>query len=810
MSNPQTDDNRWSMFSRRAAWSAGCVGFAIAFGAVAASFQGGASASRAWTIVGADLADGSGAALRAANVRIVGDRIVAVGSVTPQPGDTIVDGKGLVVAPGFIDIHNHSASGLATNPAAESQVAQGITTIVVGPDGDSPWPIGEYLAERRRDPAAVNVAVFVGHATVRRLVMQDDFKRPARTDEIARMALLVDQGMREGAAGLSSGLEYEVGSYSETQELIELSKVVARYGGVYMSHIRDEADKALDALREAIAIGEGAHVAVQISHIKLGTLGVWRKSADAIALIEAARTRGVDVTADAYPYNAWSSTITVLVPDKRYDYPPSVERALADVGGAANVLITRHAAHPEYEFRTLDAVAKDQKKTPVALFIQIVKEGGAGVVCTSMVDEDIRAFYRRPWVMVASDGGIAVRHPRGAGTFPRVLGRYVRDEQWLTLPEAIRKMTMAPAARMRLEGRGRIEVGAVADVVLFNAKTVVDRSTFTDPAVLPTGVEKVFVGGELVWNAGNAEKPAGARPGKVLMSGHTPADTDTGAYRLVPNWAQLPAGLQLGEVPGMTIDASGRVFAFHRAEPPIVELDAAGRVLKAWGEKMFVWPHGIRVDRNGFLWITDGRARNGIGQQVFKFTRDGQLVMTLGTKGVSGDGPDTFNSPTDVAVAPNGDIFVSDGHVNSRIVKFSKDGTFIKAWGKRGDGPGEFNVPHTIFFDSRGRLLVGDRANRRIQIFDQDGRFLDQWTQFGSPSGIFIAPDDTLYVVDYNDKMALFVGSAKDGSIRSRSEQVLAEGVAVDAQGSIYVGETVTGHLGDTVTGHAIKKLIKK
>ena len=189
-------------------------------------------------------------------------------------------------------------------------------------------------------------------------------------------------------------------------------------------------------------------------------------------------------------------------------------------------------------------------------------------------------------------------------------------------------------------------------------------------------------------------------------------------------------------------------------------------MLKTWGENMFVWPHGIRVDRDGFLWITDGRARNGIGQQVFKFTRDGQLLMTLGKKGVSGDGPDTFNSPTDVAVAPNGDIFVSDGHVNSRIVKFSKDGTFIKAWGKRGDGPGEFNVPHTIFFDSRGRLLVGDRSNRRIQIFDQDGTFLDQWTQFGSPSGIFIAPDDTLYVVDYNDKMALFVGSAKDGSIR--------------------------------------------
>ena len=648
---------------------------------------------------------------------------------------------------------------------------------------------------------------FVGHATVRRQVMKDDFKRAARADEIARMALLVDQGMREGAVGLSSGLEYEVGGYAETSELVELAKVVARYGGVYMSHIRDEADKTFDALKEAIAIGEGAHVAVQISHIKLGTVGVWRKSADAIALIEAARKRGVDVTADAYPYNAWQSTITVLVPNKRYDDPSSVEKALADVGGAKNVLIVRHAAHPAYEFKTLDAIAADQKRTAVEEFIQIVKDGGATVVCTSMVDEDIRAFYRQPWVMVGSDGGLANRHPRGAGTFPRVLGRYVRDQQWLTLPEAIRKMTSAPAARLRLEGRGQIKAGAIADVVLFNAKTIVDRSTFTDPAVLPTGVEKVFVAGELVWDVG---KPVAARPGRVLMSGHTPVDTDAGSYRLVPNWGQLPAGIQLGEVPGMTIDAAGRIFSFNRAEPPIIEFDASGTVLKTWGEKMFVWPHGIRVDRNGFLWITDGRARDGIGQQVFKYTREGQLVMTLGKKGVSGNGPDTFNSPTDVAVAPNGDIFVSDGHVNSRIVKFSKDGTFIKAWGKRGDGPGEFNVPHTIFFDSRGRLLVGDRSNRRIQIFDQDGTFLDQWTQFGSPSGIFIAPDDTLYVVDYNDKMALFVGSAKDGSIRYRSEQVLAEGVAADAQGSIYVGETVIGHLGDTITGHAVKKLVKR
>src|SRR4051812_20998778 len=271
------------------------------------------NAGRGTIVVGADVADGTGAPLRRASVRFVDGRIAAVGNLTPQPTDTVIEANGLILAPGFIDIHNHSASGLSTDPAAETQIAQGITTLVVGPDGDSPWPIGDYLNERRSAPSAVNVASFMGHATVRRLVMKDDYKRAARPEEIARMALFVDQAMREGATGLSSGLEYEVGGYAETTELIELAKVVARYGGIYMSHIRDEADKSFDALKEAIAIGEGAHVAVQISHIKLGTVGVWHKAAEAIALIEAARKRGVDVTADAYPYNAWQSTITVLV-----------------------------------------------------------------------------------------------------------------------------------------------------------------------------------------------------------------------------------------------------------------------------------------------------------------------------------------------------------------------------------------------------------------------------------------------------------------------------------------------------------------
>jgi sugar lactone lactonase YvrE len=282
------------------------------------------------------------------------------------------------------------------------------------------------------------------------------------------------------------------------------------------------------------------------------------------------------------------------------------------------------------------------------------------------------------------------------------------------------------------------------------------------------------------------------------------------SYRAVSGWGHLAPPLQWGEVPNVAIDRTGTVFVFTRTEPPVIELNAAGRVLKTWGQHMFVWPHGIRFDRDGNLWITDGRAADGNGQLVYKFSGDGsRVLMTLGTKGVSGDGPHEFNGVSDVAIAQNGDIFVADGHVNSRIVKFSRDGTFIKTWGKKGAGPGEFNLPHSIVFDSRGRLLVADRSNKRIQLFDQDGTFLEEWKQFGEASGLFILPDDTLYVTDWQEKKAIFIGSAKDGSIRERIEGLtLAEGLAVDRDGSIYAAETLPGRIGDMVTGSTVRKLV--
>lgn len=493
------------------------VGFRLL---VASALLLGASKSRGDTecllITGARLADGSGEALKSADVEVCGDRITRIGSLRRKPGDRELRADGLVLAPGFIDIHNHSTSGLAEEPLAASQISQGITTLVLGADGSSPWPIADYLRERRESAAAVNVALLVGHATVRRLVLDKDYKREATEGETSRMAAFVEQGMQEGAVGLSSGLEYEVGSYSATEELVELARAAARKGGFYMSHIRDEADKSLEAFAEAVAIGERAAIPVQISHIKLGTVGVWGKTAEVRAIVEGARRRGAEVTADAYPYTAWHSNMEVLVPNKRYDDPASVAEALADVGGGKNITIAHCPAHPEYEKRTLDEIAAAQGITPVELFIRMVKEGGASIIGHSMTEEDVEFFLRQPWVMVASDGGIGSSHPRGAGTFPRVLGRYVRERGLFSLPEAIRKMTAMPAARLKLPDRGLIRTGMKADLVLFDPASVADRSTFAEPAQLSVGIRTVLVNGETVWENGKA---TGARPGRVLGLG---------------------------------------------------------------------------------------------------------------------------------------------------------------------------------------------------------------------------------------------------------------------------------------------------
>ena len=285
-------------------------------------------------------------------------------------------------------------------------------------------------------------------------------------------------------------------------------------------------------------------------------------------------------------------------------------------------------------------------------------------------------------------------------------------------------------------------------------------------------------------------------------------------FHEVANWAKLPAGAKWAGVISVDPAPNGDVWVFHRSDPPIVRFDQSGKAVKSFGEGLFVQAYGMTVDRDGNVWVTDAQIKDGKGNQVFKFSPDGKLLMTLGNAGVAGGGNDVYSGPCDVVIGQNGDIFVADGHIGdsavNRIVKFSKDGTFIKAWGKRGSAPGEFDTPHSVAMDSRGRIFVADRSNSRIQIFDQDGRFIDQWKQFGRPSGVFIDRNDTMFVADSQSNAkqnpgytrGIRIGSAKDGKVTAlipfvepdpeKNNNAGVEGVAADAKGNVYAAEVST------------------
>lgn len=318
--------------------------------------------------------------------------------------------------------------------------------------------------------------------------------------------------------------------------------------------------------------------------------------------------------------------------------------------------------------------------------------------------------------------------------------------------------------------------------------------------------------------AARPQNPSPTPRGARLVAGDVKSDELPKPYRTTRDWGELPPGVKWAAVTAVEPAPDGTIYVIHRCfanscagrpEAPILKYDAAGKLRGSWGQGMFVFPHGATVDRDGNLWVTDARGENGIGHQVFKFSPDGRVLMTLGKAGVSGGGPDLFDQPTDVVVAAGGDIFVTDSHrngKNNRVVKFSRDGTFIKEWGRKGSAPGELSEPHTIALDSQGRLFVGDRENNRIEIFDQDGLFLAEWRQFGRPSGIAITSDDRIYVADSESgpdtgahelpgiKKGIRVGSARDGSVTAFIEDMEptaadhsgAEGVGVDAQGNVY------------------------
>ena len=277
-------------------------------------------------------------------------------------------------------------------------------------------------------------------------------------------------------------------------------------------------------------------------------------------------------------------------------------------------------------------------------------------------------------------------------------------------------------------------------------------------------------------------------------------------YVLDPNWPQpLPEGIEWGQVPNVTIDAEGFIYAFHRAEPPILKFSPSGELVDTFGEGWVATAHGFRAAADGTLWATDFNRTEG--QLVTQFDTDGSVLLRLGARGFGGTLPNTFDGPADSAVAANGDIFVADGHWNNRIVKFSKEGRYLMEWGSKGTGPGELNMPHTIVIDRRGRVLVGDRSNHRIQIFDQQGTYIDQWDQFGWPSGMFIDQNDILYVADYQSKRGVTYGSAEDGTVMGFIEGSEPEGVVVDADGNVYTGEVTGGEGGE---GSIMRKFIKQ
>ena len=470
--------------------------------------------------------DGTGAQPFVADVRIQGDRIAAIApSLEPLPGEPVRDLHGLALAPGFIDMHSHGNGGLLEDLDAATVSRQGVTTIVVGQDGESDFPLRDWFAKLTSTPPAINVASMVGHATLRLQAMGKDLYRPATAQEIAQVKSLLANELTAGAFGLSTGLEYEAAHFSTTEEVVELSKVAAATGGFYISHVRDEANRTFDAFDEVLRIGREAHIPVQITHIKLGSTPVWHQAAARMpAFFEQARRERINLKADVYPYTFWHSTIRVLVPDRDYFNAEKVGRAIVDNGGAAAIRLGKYTPEPALAGQTLDQVAATWQVTPVEAYMRIVKatesevgsdESMENVLVSSMSEDDLRWFIAHPDIMFCSDGELHGTHPRGAGAFPRVLGRYVREEKVLPLAAAIHKMSGLPAAQLGLKDRGRIATGYVADLVVFDPAVVIDQSTVENPEAPPLGIPGVMVSGEWVVRDG---KVTGHRPGHVLRS----------------------------------------------------------------------------------------------------------------------------------------------------------------------------------------------------------------------------------------------------------------------------------------------------
>jgi N-acyl-D-amino-acid deacylase len=470
------------------------------------------------------LYDGSGKPAVIADVRIVGEHIAAVApSLPPVAGETVRDLQGLAVAPGFIDMHSHADRGLLEDLDAVTQIRQGITTTVVGQDGESNFPLGVWLSKLDATQPALNVASMVGQATLREQVMGTDLYRASTETELAKMKELLLKELAAGGFGLSTGLEYEQAHFSTTHEVVELSKVAAGTGGFYISHVREEADHVFDSFDEVLTIGREAGLPVEITHIKLGSTGVWNLAEKRMPhYFDMAAHDHVTLWADVYPYTYWHSTIRVIVPDRDFFNAPKVERAIADNGGAGAIRFAHYVPEPAMNGKTLEQMAQAWKLTPVQAYMRIIKATEAEVnsdkqlediITTSMAEADVKWFIAQPQVAFCTDGELHGAHPRGAGTFPRILGHYVREEHVATLTDVIHRMTQVPAQRLKLADRGTIAPGYIADLVIFDPATVIDKATIDAPEAAPLGIPAVMVSGKFVIDDG---KPTGQHPGKVL------------------------------------------------------------------------------------------------------------------------------------------------------------------------------------------------------------------------------------------------------------------------------------------------------
>jgi len=474
-------------------------------------------------ITNARVIDGSGAPARTAAVRIEAGRIAAIGDLAPRPGETVVDAGGLVLAPGFIDTHSHADDELFEHPDAVAATSQGITTIVGGQDGGSFHPLADFFARLEKQPATVNVASYAGHGTLRALVMGNDFRRPASRREVRRMEHRLADDMRAGALGLSTGLEYDPGIYSARGEVLALAKVAAANGGRYISHVRSEDRYFWDAIDEIIAIGREAHLPVQVSHMKLAMRSWWGQADRLLGLLDQARAAGIDITADVYPYLYWHSTLTVLFPKRDFNDLAEARLVVNEIVPPEGLLLTQYDAEPAWAGKTLAEIAALRNEEPAVTLMELLRraeqrrlqtgDAGESIIGTSMTEADLERLLAWPHTNICTDGQLDGSHPRGYGTYPRILGRYVRERKVLTLEEAVHRMTGLAAAHMGFDDRGLVRPGMAADLVLFDPETIIDRATTAEPHALADGIRSVWVGGQVVFADGHATP---ARPGRVL------------------------------------------------------------------------------------------------------------------------------------------------------------------------------------------------------------------------------------------------------------------------------------------------------